>query len=81
MVTESLDLSQDPSDFECSTSTHFCMSLAHKSVNLNEPQDIKEQVTTKFLLKKNIGYTWNPEPQRNSLIIYLIHYLQSNRIV
>ena len=31
------------------------MSLAHKYVNLREPQDIKEQVTTKNVLKKGWG--------------------------
>ena len=56
-VTGSLGLSQDPSDSECSTLTHFSMSLAHKYVNLREPQDIKEQVTTKKVLKKKTGFT------------------------
>ena len=42
------------SNSECSALTHFSMSLAHKCGNLKEPynQDIKEQVTTKFFLKK-----------------------------
>ena len=56
-VTGSLGLSQDPSDSECSTLTHFSMSLAHKYVNLREPQDIKEQATTKKVLKKKTGFT------------------------
>ena len=35
------------------------MNLAHKYVNLKEPynQDIKEQVTTKKILKKKTGFT------------------------
>ena len=42
----------DSSDSECSALTHFSMSLAHIYVNLKEPQDIKEQVTSNFFLKK-----------------------------
>ena len=38
----------DSSDSECSALTHFSMSLAHIYVNLKEPQDIKEQVTSNF---------------------------------
>ena len=43
-VTRSLGLSQEPSNSEYSTLTHFYMSLARKYVNLKEPynQDIKE---------------------------------------
>ena len=48
MVTGSPGLRQDPSDSECSTLTHFSMCLAHKYVNLKEPQDIKEQATIKI---------------------------------
>ena len=60
-------MNQDPSDFECSTLTYFSMSLDHKYVNLKEPynQDIKEQVTTKNVLKKKTDFTWNPQPQRH----------------
>ena len=65
----SLGLSQDPPDSECSTLTHFSMSLARNYVNLKKPynQDIKEQVTTKKFLKKKTGFTWNPQPQRHSV--------------
>ena len=42
----------DSSDSECSALTHFSMSLARIYVNLKEPQDIKEQVTSNFFLKK-----------------------------
>ena len=66
-VTESLGLSQDPSDYECGALSHFPMSLAHKYVNLKEPQDIKEHVTTKKYLKKTTGFTRNSEPQRHSV--------------
>ena len=45
------------------------MSLAHKYANLKEPynQDIKEQVTTKNVFKKKTGFTWNSQPQRQSV--------------
>ena len=58
-VTGSLGLSQDTSDSEYSTLAHFPMSLIHKHVNLKEPynQDVKEQVTTKEILKKKTGFT------------------------
>ena len=39
-------------------------TLAHKYVNLKEPEDIKEQVTTKFFKKEITGFTWNLKPQR-----------------
>ena len=44
MVTGTLELSQDPSNSECSALTHFSKSLARKYINLREPynQDIKE---------------------------------------
>ena len=34
------------------------MSLACKYENLKEPQDIKEQVTTKKIFKKKTGFTY-----------------------
>ena len=57
----SLGLSQDPPDSECSTLTHFSMSLARNYVNLKKPynQDIKEQVTTIIFLKNKANFTWN----------------------
>ena len=53
------------SDSECSGLAHFSMSLVHKYLNPKDPynQFIKEQVTTKQFLKKNTGFTWNPQPQ------------------
>ena len=69
-VTRSLGtcwgLNQDPSDCQCSTLTNFSESLVHKWANLKEPYnlDMKEQVTTKNILKKKTGFTWNPQPQR-----------------
>ena len=55
------------SDSEYSTLTHFSMSLVLKYANLKEPQDIKQQFTTKRVSKKNTGFTWNPQPQRHSV--------------
>ena len=45
------------------------MSLAHKCVNLKEPynQDIKEQVTTNFFLKKEDRLYMKSQPQRYSV--------------
>ena len=68
-VTRSLGLSKDPSDSECSTLTHFSMSLAHKYGNLKEPfnQDINEQVTTIFFLKKEDRLYMKSPTQRQSV--------------
>ena len=55
-------MSQDPLNSECSTLTHFSMSLARKYVHLKEPynQDIKEQVTTIIFLKNDRLYMKSP---------------------
>ena len=67
-ATGSPGLSQGPSNSECSALAHSSMSLAHKYVNLKEPKDIKEQDNTNiFFKKKKTGFTWNPQPQRNSV--------------
>ena len=61
-----MGLSQDPFDSECSASTYFSMSLAHKYVNLKEPynQDIKKHVTTNFFWKKGDRiYMKSPTPE------------------
>ena len=44
----------------------FTCSQGH---HLKEPhnQDIKEQVTTKNILKKKASFTWIPQPQRHSV--------------
>ena len=46
------------------------VGVVHKSVNLKEPysQGIKEKVATKNFLKKKKGLTWNPKPQRHSVL-------------
>ena len=67
LISKSLGFSQDPSNSERSALTHFFMSLAHKYINLKEPQDIKEQVTSKSFFFKKAGFTWNPQPQRHSV--------------
>ena len=62
-VSRSVGLSQDPSDSEFGTLTHFFMSLAGKYVNLKVPynEGIRELVTTKLFLKKKADFTWNPQ--------------------
>ena len=41
-------------------------TLVHKYINLKEPEDIKKQVSTKFLKKEITGFTLNLKPQRRS---------------
>ena len=73
-VTGSLGLRQDTSDSECSALSYFSLSLAHKYLRLKEPQDIKEQVTTKTFLKKKAGFTWNFQSQRNNVLRVLFTF-------
>ena len=62
-------MSQDPSDSEYNALTYFSTFLAHKYVNLKGPynKNIKEQVITKFFLKKEDRLFMKSQTQRHSL--------------